>query len=263
MLIKYLIRKHILLFNNYFCYFAEKIFQLKSIIFFIKGLIFIVFLFISIGAFAHQDGPVPKSPVNYIFPDSASKWVDSVFNSLNIDERIAQLFIAPAWSNKKNNIEELTKLIKENKIGGLIFMQGGPVKEAILTNFYQSISKVPLLVSMDAEWGLAMRLDSVIGFPRQMMLGAMKDDSLVYEMGKEIAYQCIRLGININFAPDIDINNNPRNPVIGRRSFGEDKKMVAGKSSLYMQALLDSHIFPVGNTTRLICTMAMQNPVGF
>ena len=181
------------------------------------------------------------------FIDNGEKWVDSVFNSLSIDERIAQLFIVSAWSNKsKNHVDEITKLIKDYKIGGLIFMQGGPVRQAILTNYYQSISKTPLFISIDAEWGLGMRLDSTVSFPRQMMLGALHDDTLIYEMGKEIAIECKRLGIQINYAPVIDINNNYLNPVIGRRSFGENKEQIVQKAYCYMSGMQDNRVIAVG-----------------
>jgi len=135
-------------------------------------------------------------------------WVDSVLNSLTPDERIGQLFMIAAYSNKDSKHEEfIAKMITECKIGGLIFMQGGPVREANLTNKYQSISKVPLMISIDGEWGLSMRLDSTPKYPRQIMLGAIQNDELIYEMGKQISQECKRMGIQINFAPVIDINN--------------------------------------------------------
>lgn len=174
-------------------------------------------------------------------------WADSVFATLTPDERIGQLFMVAAWSNKdKKHIKEIDSLIIKNKIGGLIFFQGGPVREANLTNKYQKESKVPLLISIDGEWGLAMRLDSSIAFPKQMTLGAIQDDSLIYEMGKEIARQCKRMGIHVNLAPVADVNNNPLNPVIGLRSFGEDKFNVARKAILYMRGLQDAGVMANG-----------------
>jgi beta-glucosidase-like glycosyl hydrolase/CubicO group peptidase (beta-lactamase class C family) len=172
-----------------------------------------------------------------------SMWADSVFQTLDPDERIAQLFMAAAWSNKDSgHIKEISDLICNYKIGGLMFMQGGPGRQARLTNYYRSLSKVPLMIAMDAEWGLGMRLDSTISFPRQMMLGSITGDSLIYEMGKEIARQCKRMGININFAPVADINNNPENPVINSRSFGENKLNVTAKSLAYMHGLQDNGV---------------------
>ena len=176
-----------------------------------------------------------------------STWVDSVFNSLTPDERIGQLFMIASYSNRwKAHKDEITNLIKDYKIGGLIFFQGGPVRQARLTNYFQNISKTPLLIAMDAEWGLAMRLDSTIKFPRQMQLGAIRNDELIYEMGAEIARQCRRLGVHVNFAPVIDVNNNPKNPVINSRSFGEDKINVAQKGYQYMKGLQDNFVLATG-----------------
>ncbi len=165
-------------------------------------------------------------------------WVDSVYKSLTQDERIGQLFMVAAYSGGKNfNEDQITQLLQAHQIGGLIFMQGGPSRQAILTNRYQRMSNVPLLIAMDAEWGLGMRLDSVKSFPRQMMLGATHDPDLVYSMGAAIAAQCKRLGVHIDFAPDVDVNNNPANPVINSRSFGEDKYWVAKLGIAYMRGL--------------------------
>ena len=177
----------------------------------------------------------------------AEQWADSILKKLNREERIAQLIMVAAWSNKDTmHVREIRKLIQDWGIGGLIFFQGGPVREAKLTNYYQSYSKVPLLIGMDAEWGLAMRLDSTIRFPRQMTLAAVQNDSVVYQMGKEIARNCKRLGIHVNFAPDADVNTNPLNPIIGSRSFGDDRESVAEKSVLYMQGLQDNNVLATG-----------------
>lgn len=171
-------------------------------------------------------------------PLPKKQWVDSVYNALNQEERIGQLFMVAAYSGGKNYNEELvTKLIAAHQIGGLIFMQGGPVRQALLTNKYQEMAQVPLLIAMDGEWGLGMRLDSVRNFPRQMMLGATRDTDLVYRMGAAIAAQCNRLGVNIDFAPDVDVNNNAANPVINSRSFGEDKTHVSRLGIAYMKGL--------------------------
>jgi len=137
---------------------------------------------------------------------------------------------------------QVLKLIREQKIGGLIFFQGGPVRQAQLINAYQSASKVPLLMAMDAEWGLGMRLDSTIAYPYQMTLGAIRNDNLIYEMGAEIARQIRRAGLHINFAPVADVNNNPENPVINYRSFGEDKYNVTRKAIAYMKGMQDHGI---------------------
>src|SRR5690606_30608630 len=126
--------------------------------------------------------------------------------------------------------EEMLRMIREYKIGGLVFFQGGPGRQVALINQYQRASKVPLLVAMDAEWGVGMRLDSTLSYPYQMTLGAIRDDELLYAMGKQIGRQLRRVGVHVNFAPVADVNNNPLNPVISYRSFGEDKFNVARKS---------------------------------
>lgn len=171
------------------------------------------------------------------------QWVDSVFNTLSDDEKIAQLFMVAAYSNRdSSHQQEIENLVTQQKVGGLIFFQGGPVRQANLTNNYQSKAKVPLLISIDAEWGLAMRLDSTMKFPKQMSLGAISDDKMVYEMGEQIADQCKRLGIHVNLAPVADVNNNSENPVINYRSFGENKYNVANKSIAYMRGMQDNRV---------------------
>jgi beta-glucosidase-like glycosyl hydrolase/CubicO group peptidase (beta-lactamase class C family) len=174
---------------------------------------------------------------------AANEWVDSVFRSLNKKQRIAQLMIVRAHSNLgAEHVASVTNLIKKYKVGGLCFFQGGPVRQANLTNYYQSIAKTPLLITIDGEWGLGMRLDSVVNFPRQMMMGAVPDANLVYRFGQAVAQQCKRLGIHVNFAPVVDINNNPANPVINDRSFGEDKYKVALFGVQYMKGLQDGGV---------------------
>src|SRR5690606_13200142 len=132
--------------------------------------------------------------------------------------------------------------IRDHKVGGLIFFQGGPVRQARQINLHDALPILPLLMAMDAEWGLGMRLDSTISFPYQMTLGAITDDNLIYEMGAEIARQMKRAGLHVNFAPVADINNNPANPVINFRSFGEDKHNVTRKAIAYMRGLQDHGI---------------------
>src|SRR5918993_897581 len=174
---------------------------------------------------------------------SADQWVDSVFNSLNKEEKIAQLMVIRAHSNLgPEHVEQVTELIKKYNVGALCFFQGGPVRQANLTNFYQSIAKTPLMVTIDGEWGLGMRLDSVMKYPYQLTLGALKDEKLVYEMGVAVGEQMKRIGVHVNYAPVVDINNNPNNPVIGYRSFGEDKFRVAKFGVAYMQGMQDAGI---------------------
>ncbi len=177
-----------------------------------------------------RSGPVVVLP--------ESEWVDSTLKSLTIEQRIGQLFMVAAFSNRDEaHYRNIDKLITDYNIGGIIFFQGGPYRQAQLTNRYQSESNVPLFIGIDGEWGLGMRLDSTISFPKQMVLGAIQDDRLIYRMGADIARQCRRLGIHINFAPVSDINSNPDNPVIGVRSFGEDQENVARKAVAYMKGL--------------------------
>jgi beta-glucosidase-like glycosyl hydrolase/CubicO group peptidase (beta-lactamase class C family) len=181
-----------------------------------------------------------------VFLQEKETWSDSILNSMTLDEKIGQLFMVAAYSNKDQNHENgIELMIEKNHIGGLIFFQGGPVRQVRLTNRYQSKSKVPLLIAMDAEWGLGMRLDSTISYPRQMMLGAIQDNRLVFRMGEDIAMQCKRLGVHVNFAPVIDVNVNPKNPVINSRSFGEQKQNVGDKGLAYMNGMQKHHVLAV------------------
>ena len=170
------------------------------------------------------------------------KWVDSIYNNLTLDEKIGQLFFVQATSNNKNNSEKILNNIKNFKIGGLIFSTGHPSIQANLTNKYQNASKTPLMISMDAEWGVGMRLDSVPKFPWNMSLGAIKNDLLIEKIGSEIGYQFKRLGIHMNFAPVIDINTNPKNPIIGNRSYGENKINVSEKGISFTKGIQSNNV---------------------
>ena len=175
--------------------------------------------------------------------DTKNKWVDSVYKSLSRKEKIAQMFMVRAHTDKGKAYEDsVANVIETQKLGGVVFFQGGPGRQAVLTNQYQALSKVPLLVAIDAEWGLGMRLDSAISYPYQMTLGAIQDNNLIYQMGKQVALDFKRIGLHINFAPDADINNNPNNPVIGYRSFGDNKYNVTAKVGAYMKGLQDEGI---------------------
>lgn len=168
------------------------------------------------------------------------KWVDSVFNKLNRREKIAQMFFVRAHTNLgQKYIDSVGLVIKREQLGGVIFFQGGPVRQARATNAYQKVSRVPLIVAIDGEWGLGMRLDSTISYPYQMTLGAIQNKDLIYKMGQEVAKDFKRLGMQMNLAPDADINNNPKNPVINYRSFGENKFNVAAKTASYMKGMQD------------------------
>lgn len=175
--------------------------------------------------------------------EMSEAWVNAQFNKLTPEERIAQLMIVRAHSNLgEAHIKEVTDLVTKYNVGGLCFFQGGPIRQAVLTNAYQSLAKTPLMIAIDGEWGLGMRLDSVINFPRQLMMGATNDARLVYQFGRIVGEQCKRLGIQVNYAPDVDINNNPKNPVINDRSFGEDKYKVAQYGVAYMRGMQDVNV---------------------
>lgn len=174
------------------------------------------------------------------------QWVDSVFNTLTPDMRIAQLLMIRGYSNKDSLYnEELIRLISDFNIGGVCFFQGGPVRQSILTNRIQDSTDVPVFVAIDGEWGLGMRLDSTVSFPKQMTLGAVGSDEYIYSMGLEVAREMKRIGIHINFAPVSDINNNPNNPVINARSFGENRRLVAEKAYYYMKGMQDGGLIAV------------------
>lgn len=188
-----------------------------------------------------ENKPIPGDGIPpYLYVQE--KWVDSTLQAMTPDERIGQLFMVAVFSRPDSDQSKAIDLITHYNIGGLIFMQGSPVRQASLTNFFQSIAKVPLMIGQDAEWGLSMRIDSTIKFPHEIMLGAIQDDQLVYEFGKEMARECRRIGVNVSFSPVVDVNSNPLNPVIGDRSFGEDKFNVAAKGIMYMRGLQDGGV---------------------
>ncbi len=164
-------------------------------------------------------------------------WAEEKLHSMSLEEKIAQLTIIRLHSNYDSAYEAaMVEEIAQYQPGGVCFFKGSPKREISLTNRIQAVSKIPLVVSIDGEWGVAMRLDSVRAFPRQMALGALseEDNRLIYEMGIEVGRQCQELGVHINFAPCVDINNNAQNPVINSRSFGENRELVAAKGKLYM-----------------------------
>ena len=167
------------------------------------------------------------------------EWVDSVMLTLTPQERLGQLFMIRAHSDLgSDHVQEVERQIREHKIGSLCFFQGDPRTQSELTNRYQSMSAIPLMVAMDAEWGLGMRFkEQGFSYPRQLTLGAVQDNRLIYEMGRDIGRQMRRIGVHVNFAPVVDINNNPLNPVINDRSFGEDRYNVTAKSYMYMRGL--------------------------
>ncbi|MFD2598158.1 glycoside hydrolase family 3 protein [Sphingobacterium corticis] len=178
------------------------------------------------------------------FINQSHPWVEKTFQQLTPKERIAQLLLIRAHTDRgQRYVDSVGRIVKQEKLGGLVVFQGGPVRHANMFNRYQKDSKVPLLITFDGEWGLGMRLaDSTISFPYQMTLGAIQRDQLLYDMGKQVAKDFRRLGMHFNFAPVVDINNNPDNPVINFRSFGDNKENVARKAKAYMDGMVDGGI---------------------
>ena len=174
-------------------------------------------------------------------------WVDSIMNAMSVDEKIGQLFMIQAYSNKDlKHQAEIENYIDKYHVGGLIFMQGTPEKQAKLTNRYQEISNTPLLIGFDGEWGLDMRLKNTYRFPWNMTLGAIEDNTLIEEFGKQLGEHCKRLGIHVNFAPVLDININPKNPIIGNRSFGEDRENVTEKAIAFTKGMQSQQVLACG-----------------
>lgn len=202
----------------------------------------IFIFFLSLLAVSQSYAQQRNSFIDFI--NSPNQLVDSVFNTLTPAERVAQLFFVRAHSNLgEKYIDSVANVVAKEQLGGLVLFQGGPVGHAQVINRYQKLAKVPLLVALDGEWGLGMRMpDSTVSFPYQMTLGAIQDEGLIYQMGREVGKDFRRQGMHFNLAPTIDINNNPNNPVIGFRSFGEDKHNVTRKSMAYMRGMMDGGI---------------------
>jgi beta-N-acetylhexosaminidase len=183
--------------------------------------------------------------VSPVFAQINQPWYLHQIQKMSLEEKIGQLFMVAAYSNKgPEHTKQLEDIIEKHKIGGLIFFQGDPLRQAYMTHYFQSISRTPLLIGMDAEWGLDMRIKPSIKYPFQLTLGSLEgeSDSLIYLMGRQIAKQCKAIGVHINFAPVADINNNPSNPIINFRSFGEKREAVARKSYLYSKGMQDEGV---------------------
>ncbi len=171
------------------------------------------------------------------------KRVDSILNTLTVREMIAQLIWVPAWASEKNdNFRQVEDLVTKQGIGGVIFFEGSRDRQVDYTERISKLSKIPLIIAQDAEWGTGMRLREIEDFPYQMTMGALQDDSLIYRMGAAVAWQCRDIGVSLNLAPVADVNNNPLNPVINYRSFGEDPEKVASKAIMYMKGLQDNGV---------------------
>ena len=184
-----------------------------------------------------------KNPLLVNDAEAQQKWADSIYESMTLAEKVGQLYMVQVMSDQDaTSKNKIIQLIKDYHIGGIIYSNGGPVRQAKLNNELQSFSKTPLLVGMDAEWGLSMRLDSTYAFPWNMTLGAIKDNDLIERTGRKIGEHCKRLGVHFNFAPVVDINTNPKNPIIGNRSFGEDRDNVTEKASAFMKGMQEAGI---------------------
>lgn len=184
---------------------------------------------------------------NFSDKKGMKQWVDSVYDSMTPDERIGQLFMITAdVSFAKNNVEKLTSYIQNQKIGGLLFAKSTIETQAKLTNQLQAQARIPLFISLDGEWGLSMRIDGTTRFPKNIALGAIKNSRQIYEYGREVARQCKLMGIHINFAPVLDINNNPNNPVINIRSFGENRERVMAAATAYAKGIESEGVISVG-----------------
>lgn len=205
----------------------------------IKKLLSVALLFVTISTVTAQ------RKLDFVsFINNQHAWVDSVYKALTPKERIAQLFLVRAHTNLgQAYIDSVGKVIEKEQLGGLVVFQGGPVRHADMFNNYQKKAKVPLLITFDGEWGLGMRLpDSTVSFPYQMTLGAVQSGQLIYDMGRQVAKDFLRMGMHFNFAPVVDINNNPKNPVINFRSFGDDKYNVTLKAKAYMDGMVSGGI---------------------
>ncbi len=186
---------------------------------------------------------VSGSPLDTSSKARQKAWVDSTYSSLSLKEKIGQLYMVQVFSNQDEiTLKSILNQIKKHHIGGLIYSEGGPLRQVLLNNKLQAASKVPLLIGMDAEWGLNMRLDSTYAFPWNMTLGAIKDLDLIRQTGKHIGEHCKRIGVHFNFAPVVDINTNPKNPIIGVRSFGEQKEVVSSHSLALMEGMQSSGV---------------------
>ena len=198
-----------------------------------KKLFFIAFLVTFFNSYSQNLDPLRTD--DYY---AQEKWVDSILNSMTVDQKMGQLFMIQAYSNldtvHENKIKEM---IQKYHVGNLIFMQGTPSKQVQLTNTYQSLSKIPLMIGFDGEWGLDMRLQNTYKFPWNMTLGAIQDNTLIRKFGEHLGRHAKRVGIHVNFAPVVDINTNPLNPIIGNRSFGEDKQNVTQKAIAFSQGM--------------------------
>ena len=173
----------------------------------------------------------------------AEEYADSLYNSLSLDEKIGQLYIIALYNNRgEEEIQKIRNLVENEKIGGLILMQEDVEKHIALLNEFQGKSKIKMMIGIDGEWGLFQRFPVAHKFPWAMTLGAIQNNNLIYEMTSKIAEDCKRMGIYWDFAPVVDVNTNPANPIIGNRSFGSDINNVIAKGLAYAQGLQDNGV---------------------
>ena len=206
---------------------------------------FFFYTFLTISVFLSPEYSAQYQPqnINKQELEKARQWVDKTYNSLSQDEKLGHLFITALYTNKdQNHINFVRQLVNKEKIGGIILMQDNAAQEIELVNEFQESSRVPLLIGMDAEWGLYQRIAAAHKFPWAITLGAIQDDKLVYEMASKIASDAKRMGVNWDFAPVVDVNTNPSNPIIGNRSFGSDVQNVIRKGLAYSNGLQDNGV---------------------
>lgn len=194
---------------------------------------FILSIFSQPGLFAQENNPLLTEDL-----ENQKQWVDSIYQQMTLKEKVGQVFMVDIISSQPaSKTDKIKELIEEHHLGGVVFSKGGPVRQAELTNEYQQLSKVPLLIGMDAEMELAMHPDSTFAFPRKMALGAIQDLQLIEETGAAIAKNARRLGAHLKFAPVVDIKANPEDPIIGNPSFGEDKKKLSEKAVAFLKGM--------------------------
>ena len=226
---------------------------MKKIITIIASIAFI-FCLLAVGYKCHSQTNDSKfmssnvgNDVRYTYNDAASLWADSVLSTLSVRERVAQLFIPRLdITNNEAGFRTIEKIVAKEKMGGFLLGKGTISSYIDLINLGQSKADIPLMVTLDGEWGLSMRVVGTPRFPYNVALGAAADKQLLYDYGQEVARECKLMGIQVNFAPVIDVNSNPNNPVIGYRSFGEDPDLVGELSSAYCEGMWVSGVMPVG-----------------
>lgn len=227
--------------------FYSNLFEFTAIIVYLRNMKYIKHIFLT--SIALLFASLTNGNNNYFCNISAEHlaWCDSVYNSMTLRERIGQLFIAGALTTEdEKNKTHIARMVNEYKVGGFILSKGTAGAHLRLTEYAQSLSKVPLMITIDGEWGLSMRLTDTHRFPKNIVIGAANNSRLTYEYGKEVGRHCKRMGIHVNFAPDIDVNSNPNNPVIGVRSYGDSAEMVARLGIAYSKGLLSEGVLPVG-----------------